>query len=77
MSAIAVLWPWKFKFSVHPLSLLGPRWGTLTAENMGQQPGFVLGGNIDFNMANLRRLWLGVQATMLLTGASIASGSPS
>jgi hypothetical protein len=72
VSAIAVLLPWRFKFSVHPLALLGPGWGTLSGEEMGQQVGFVLGRNIDFNMAKLRWLWRGVQAAMLLTGASIA-----
>jgi hypothetical protein len=72
-SAIAVLLPWKFKFSIHPAVLLGPGWNTLSAETMGQQLGFVVGRNIDFNMDKLRWLWRGVQATMLLTAASIAA----
>lgn len=72
VAAVAVLLPWRFKFSVHPWTLLGPGWGTLSGKEMGQQVGFVLGRNIDFNMAKLRWIWRAVQAAMLLAGASIA-----
>jgi hypothetical protein len=72
-SAVAVLLPWRFKFSVHPAALLAGRWGTLTTEEMGQQLGFVLGRNVDSNMDKLRWIWRGVQAAMLLTGASVAA----
>jgi hypothetical protein len=73
VAAVATLVPWQFKFTVHPWTLLGPRWGSLAVDDMRQQLGFVLGRNIEFNMGRLRRLWRAVQVAMLLTGASIAA----